>query len=300
MAGLRSYMIRGGALISFVVVFAACSEKATCALEGCTKENKVELKDDSSAANNALDAQADASKAEKEAIEKAIKDIKDRMELGESIDKVQNDMLHIHETRLAALELKITQIDASIVSLNSKIADAEAAILANKNKIDEVKADLEAAIAAGDTALKADLEAQLAEHAQQEAGLRAALEARVALLEAFKVAQEAANSVVDGKLSSLQSSVDNILARLAVVEGKVDGSISSGLYSLIQTVQQSVSAAHAAIGYQTNLLSQTLIKLGATTGPNDLPNIVQMKNDLLALKGSYDAFVLDGLFTRLA
>ncbi len=277
MAGLRTNIIRGGALLSLVVLFTACSEKATCALEGCTKnESKVELKSGDS--QNALDAKVDTSKSDKEAIEKAIKDLKDRLELGESIDKVQNDMLHIHETRLAALELKVTQIDTSIAGLNTKIAAAEAAIAANKLEIERVEKELQDAIKAGDDALKAQLTEKMEQLVGAEAELREALAVRVAALEALTEGLNVADII--SQLGGLDEKIAEILGVLKGDASAQEGSPAAlGLESVVASLSSKASSTRST-------LESLIAALGGTingTSVLGLEKISKLRSDITDL-----------------
>jgi hypothetical protein len=77
----------------------ACSKPATCALEGCSKNDAVVMDGSSNQAKDA-DAVAD----EKGKLEKTIKDILDRLGASEALAKLLNETVQLHEKRLTSLE----------------------------------------------------------------------------------------------------------------------------------------------------------------------------------------------------
>lgn len=139
-----------------VGIFAAnCSRPVTCAVEGCVKDDKVVLKSDSQPAKDtSADAKADTTKAD---LEKLIDELKSRVNLNDSIDTLQNDMLHLHETRLAALELKDKEIDTAIAGINSTLVEHKAAIDANALEIARVESSLTEMIEAAKAKAASDL-----------------------------------------------------------------------------------------------------------------------------------------------
>lgn len=198
-----------------------------------------------------MDAKVDTSASDKAAIEKAIKDIKDRMELGESIDKVQNDMLHIHETRLAALELKVTQIDAKVALHAEKIAAAEEGIAVNAQKILDVKAELVAAIEAGDEAAKASLQVKLDALEADQSAKRNALASRVDILEEYK--GQLVTADVINKLGSLQTQISDLKTK---IEGPLE--------SRIQAIEVLLAAVAKQAELTGDLMGALLVELQAT------------------------------------
>lgn len=244
MVSIRSKLLRGSTLLSFIFLFPACSEKATCALEGCTSNGSVKMVGDQQASQDARPDDLAAAKAEiekaKKALEDAFAELKDRVIFNESVDKLQNDMLHLHDVRIAALELRVSAIDTKILSLESEIAASNEAIAANEAALVRAREELAQAAKDGDAALKAQLEAHIAGLVSEQKAVNLNVTNRVIALEGFRAAQEITNGALGTDIGALQNQVAGLLTTIGSVS---DSSQSSSIFGLIKKAQEGVAAA---------------------------------------------------------
>lgn len=238
-------------IISLMISFTfACSRPATCALEGCTNNDVINLSTDGSAMSDA-DAipqiQSDDASGKKQGeLEKKLDQVLNRLGLAEALAALHSKTLELHEQRLTILEgqdkdkgLTLTELKAKIAQYESMIAEShqemhsiEADLLnklsqANK-QLEDFKAELAASneIMTTETSAKLDaLQAKVNEHETNIAeskdlmkGIEANLLEKLAdandRFEAFKATQESFNTtlVTSGQLNSALSNLHNSIS----------------------------------------------------------------------------------------
>lgn len=301
MASIRSKILRGSALVSFIFLFSACSEKATCALEGCTEDSGVKLQSDSQGSEDARPDDLAAAKAEiekaKKALEDAFAELKDRVIFNESVDKIQNDMLHIHETRIAALELKANTFAEDISGLKSRMTTVEGEIANVRDELFQAEERLMTAIAEGDQATIDLLQPQVTSLKNSHDALKADYDIRVKALEELTDLQDGALvGLINSSVAAVQGQVTKLIQALYGSSGTLPESMpAQGVLARLSLIEQGAAQTNANLLNLFHLVVKMNVALGvaidfkgtldASKWEVSYPEIQQMKEDIAALQG---------------
>lgn len=132
----------------------ACSRPATCALEGCSNDNSVNLAPSADPASSDADAKPASKEVDdklsslKKELEEKLGAITDRASLADALATLHSQTLELHEQRIKALEAGATDQAASIAEINTKIAENKASIEALDQEVADNYQDLSDQLAA--------------------------------------------------------------------------------------------------------------------------------------------------------
>lgn len=187
----------------------------------CTKETKTVYTSDGDGSQQVVQS-SEVVIADNSGLKKEIATIKSRLDLNESMTRLLQETVALHEQRITALEKKTTDMEAALKLVSDQQTVMQASLNDTNARIATTNQQLTSTTLSR-TARKT-LEDQLKALEAQQLALKAQvdqLSARTTALETFKAQQEAWNAILTENINALSRNINGLDQRMSDVEFNV-------------------------------------------------------------------------------